>query len=147
MGNSAVARWRLGFSRRPLASPARHDVSLPCALDAPCRRNRMRSFKVTAFSAPLAEVEAPTPEPSGTEVLLKVRAAGVCHSDLHIWEGGYDLGHGHRLSLKERGIPLPLTMGHETVGEIVGFGPDASGVKSGEVRLIYPWIGCGHCPV
>ncbi len=108
----------------------------------------MRSFKVTAFSAPLAEVEAPTPEPSGTQVLLKVKAAGVCHSDLHIWEGGYQLGHGRgQLSLKDRGVALPLAMGHETVGEVLALGPQAEGVAIGEVRLIYPWIGCGVCAV
>src|SRR5262249_33661975 len=78
----------------------------------------------------------PTPKPSGTEVVLKVKAAGVCHSDLHIWEGGYDLGHGRgRLSLKDRGIPLPLTMGHETVGEGVAGGPKARGVKVGQGGL------------
>ena len=55
-----------------------------------------------------------------------MKAAGVCHSDLHIWEGGYDLGHGRKpLSLKDRGVSLPRTMGHETVGEVVAFGPDA----------------------
>jgi D-arabinose 1-dehydrogenase-like Zn-dependent alcohol dehydrogenase len=110
----------------------------------------MKSFQVTEFSAPLAAVEAATPQPSGTQVLLKVRAAGVCHSDLHIWEGGYELGHGRgQLSLKDRGIPLPLTMGHETVGEVLALGPDArgGGVAIGEVRLIYPWIGCGTCAV
>jgi D-arabinose 1-dehydrogenase-like Zn-dependent alcohol dehydrogenase len=48
----------------------------------------MKSFKVTDFNAPLAEVDEPTPQPSGTQVLIKVKAAGVCHSDLHIWEGG-----------------------------------------------------------
>src|SRR5260370_31373040 len=107
----------------------------------------MRSYQVAEFGAPLVVADRQTPTPQGTEVLLKVRAAGVCHSDLHIWEGGYDLGHGHRLSLKERGIPLPLTMRHETVGEIVALGPEASGLRFGEVRLVYPWIGCGHCPV
>ena len=110
----------------------------------------MKSFQVTEFSAPLAAVEAATPQPSGTQVLIKVKAAGVCHSDLHIWEGGYDLGHGRKpLSLKDRGIPLPLTMGHETVGEVLALGPDAQGegVAIGEVRLIYPWIGCGTCAV
>jgi alcohol dehydrogenase, propanol-preferring len=107
----------------------------------------MRSYRVTEFGAPLAAVDAPTPRPSGTEVLLRVKAAGVCHSDLHIWEGGYDLGHGQRLSLKDRGIPLPLTMGHETAGEVVEGGPEAAGVRPGEVRLIYPWIGCGTCQV
>ena len=110
----------------------------------------MRSFKVTEFSAPLARIEAATPEPSGTQVLLKVKAAGVCHSDLHIWEGGYQLGHGRgQLSLKDRGVELPLAMGHETVGEVLALGPQArdQGVAVGETRLIYPWIGCGVCEV
>ncbi|HMH72449.1 MAG TPA: alcohol dehydrogenase catalytic domain-containing protein, partial [Bradyrhizobium sp.] len=48
----------------------------------------MKSFQVTDFNAPLMEVDQPTPQPSGTQVLIKVKAAGVCHSDLHIWEGG-----------------------------------------------------------
>jgi alcohol dehydrogenase/propanol-preferring alcohol dehydrogenase len=108
----------------------------------------MKSFKVTDFGMPLAEVDGPEPSPGGTEVLLKVRASGVCHSDLHIWEGGYQLGHGRgRLSLKDRGIALPLTMGHETVGKVVALGPEAKGVKIGETRLVYPWIGCGTCPI
>jgi alcohol dehydrogenase/propanol-preferring alcohol dehydrogenase len=107
----------------------------------------MKSFRVAEFSSPLQEVDAPTPQPSGTQVLLKVKAAGVCHSDLHIWEGGYNLGHGRKpLSLKDRGVSLPLTMGHETVGEVVALGPDAKGVAVGEVRLVYPWLGCGKCP-
>ena len=110
----------------------------------------MKSFKVADFNAPLQEVDQPTPEPSGTQVLIKVKAAGVCHSDLHIWEGGYDLGHGRKPhSLKDRGVSLPRTMGHETVGEVLAFGPDAkaatAGLKVGDVALVYPWIGCGKC--
>lgn len=107
----------------------------------------MKSFKVTDFNAPLAEVDEPTPQPTGTQVLIKVKAAGVCHSDLHIWEGGYDLGHGRkRLSLKDRGVSLPRTMGHETVGEVAAIGPDAKGhLKVGDVCLVYPWLGCGKC--
>jgi D-arabinose 1-dehydrogenase-like Zn-dependent alcohol dehydrogenase len=111
----------------------------------------MKSFKVTDFNAPLQEVDAPTPQPSGTQVLIKVKAAGVCHSDLHIWEGGYDLGHGRKpLSLKDRGVSLPRTMGHETVGEVLAFGPDAKkdydgDLKVGDVALVYPWLGCGKC--
>jgi alcohol dehydrogenase/propanol-preferring alcohol dehydrogenase len=107
----------------------------------------MRSYRVTEFGAPLSEVDAQTPRPDGSQVVLRVKAAGVCHSDLHIWEGGYDLGHGRRLSLKDRGIALPLTMGHETVGEVVSLGPEASGLAVGDVRLVYPWIGCGQCAV
>ena len=107
----------------------------------------MKSYRITAFGAPLTPMELPTPEPSGTQVLLKVRAAGVCHSDIHIWEGGYDLGHGRRLSLADRGIALPLTLGHETVGEVVAVGPEAEGVEPGDVRLVYPWLGCGECAI
>src|SRR5450432_4693961 len=109
----------------------------------------MKSFQVTDFNAPLTEVDQPTPQPSGTQVLIKVKAAGVCHSDLHIWEGGYDLGHGRKpLSLKDRGVSLPRTMGHESVGEVLAFGPDAKdtgGLKIGDIALVYPWLGCGKC--
>jgi D-arabinose 1-dehydrogenase-like Zn-dependent alcohol dehydrogenase len=111
----------------------------------------MKSFQVAEFNAPLREVDQPTPQPAGTQVLIKVKAAGVCHSDLHIWEGGYDLGHGRKpLSLKDRGVSLPRTMGHETVGEVAAFGPDIKesdkgGLKIGDVVLVYPWLGCGKC--
>lgn len=107
----------------------------------------MKCYCITQFSQPLELIERQAPEPQGTEVLLKTRAAGLCHSDLHIWEGGYDLGHGKRLSLQERGIKLPLTMGHETVGTPVTMGPDALGVEPGKNYLIFPWIGCGKCEV
>jgi len=92
-------------------------------------------------------VERPTPKPAGTQVLLKVIAAGVCHSDLHIWDGYYELGGGKRLQLLERGIKLPLTMGHENVGEVVALGPDAKGVKLGARMLAHPWMGCGECAI
>ena len=107
----------------------------------------MRSFDVCQCGAPLQMMERPTPKPQGAEVLLKVLAAGVCHSDLHIWDGYYELGGGKRLQLLERGIKLPLTMGHENVGEVVAVGPDAKGVKIGDRRLAHPWMGCGECKV
>jgi D-arabinose 1-dehydrogenase-like Zn-dependent alcohol dehydrogenase len=107
----------------------------------------MRSYDVADFGAPLKLFERPTPEPKGAEILVRVLAAGVCHSDLHIWEGHYDLGGGKRLNVAERGVKLPLTMGHESVGEVVALGPEAEGVKIGDRRLVFPWIGCGSCPV
>ncbi|HSU04505.1 MAG TPA: alcohol dehydrogenase, partial [Acetobacteraceae bacterium] len=70
---------------------------------------------------------------------------GVCHSDLHIWEGYYDLGGGQKMSLKDRGVVLPLAMGHEIVGRVVKLGPDATGVKPGDLRIVFPWVGCGTC--
>jgi len=107
----------------------------------------MKSYDVCECGAPLKLMERPTPKPTGTEVLLKVIAAGVCHSDLHIWEGHYDLGGGKTLQLSDRGVKLPLTMGHENVGEVVAVGPDAKGVKVGDRRLVYPWLGCGECAI
>src|ERR1043166_8591751 len=92
----------------------------------------MRSFQVCQCGAPLQMNEAENPKPTGTQVLLKMLAAGVCHSDLHIWDGYYEIGGGKKLMLADRGIKLPLTMGHENVGEVVAFGPDAKGVKVGD---------------
>lgn len=107
----------------------------------------MKSYDVCQCGAPLRLTERPTPAPRGSEVLLKVLAAGVCHSDLHFWDGVYDLGGGRQLKLTDRGMKLPLTMGHGNVGEVVALGPEAEGVKIGDRRLVHPWIGCGDCDV
>jgi alcohol dehydrogenase, propanol-preferring len=105
----------------------------------------MRSFKLCECGVPLTSVDEPTPQPVGSQVLVKVLAAGVCHSDIHIWNGYYELGGGKRLQLRERGIKLPLTMGHENVGEVVAVGPDVNSVAIGARHLVHPWIGCGSC--
>ncbi len=105
----------------------------------------MRAWAVVENGAPLQELEWPTPEPTGKQVLLEVTHCGVCHSDLHIWEGYYDLGGGNRMSLKDRGVVLPLAMGHEIVGRVVKLGPEATGVAVGDIRIVFPWVGCGHC--
>jgi propanol-preferring alcohol dehydrogenase len=106
----------------------------------------MRMFQVCVCGEPLQCNEAPTPEPKGSEVLLKVLAAGVCHSDIHLADGWFDLGGGKRMSLQDRGMKLPVTLGHENVGEVIAVGPDAKGVKIGQKMLADPWIGCGKCP-
>jgi D-arabinose 1-dehydrogenase-like Zn-dependent alcohol dehydrogenase len=49
-------------------------------------------------------------------------------------------------TLKERGVELPITPGHEPIGRVAALGPEARGVQVGETRLAYPWIGCGSCP-
>jgi len=107
----------------------------------------MRSFQVCECGTPLQCNELPDPKPAGTEVLLKVLAAGVCHSDLHLSDGYFDLGGGKKLSILDRGMKLPTTLGHENVGEVVAIGPAARGVKVGDRRLVDPWMGCGECTV
>ncbi|HYM32857.1 MAG TPA: alcohol dehydrogenase [Candidatus Cybelea sp.] len=106
----------------------------------------MLSQQIVDWGKPLEARTYPDPVPEGTEVVLKVRACGVCHSDLHIWEGHFDLGQGRKLTIAERGVKLPFTLGHEVVGEVIALGPEASGVKVGDRRVVYPWIGCGECP-
>lgn len=96
---------------------------------------------------PLEKLTWDRPKPQGTEVILKVTHCGVCHSDLHNWEGYHDLGDGRKRSLADRGAKLPLVLGHEVLGTVVELGPDAAnlGVKKGDSRLVYPWMGCGKC--
>ncbi|MGB3070769.1 MAG: alcohol dehydrogenase [Ottowia sp.] len=104
----------------------------------------MKCVHLKGFQSLLELVDKPTPVPVGTEVLLKVLGAGVCHSDAHIWEGHYDLGGGRLMSMAER-IRFPLVMGHETSGEVVALGPQAKGVSVGSRYAVCSWIGCGEC--
>lgn len=106
----------------------------------------MKSYRLTSFKGPLEAQTGPVPEPQGREVLLKVSAAGICHSDIHIWEGGYNIGNGKMYSVMDKGgITLPVTMGHEVSGVALKAGPDAGPVKLGQQYLVFPWIGCGQC--
>ena len=102
----------------------------------------MKAFQVVENGKPLEEKELETPTPSGKEVLLKTIACGVCHSDVHIHDGYFDLGGGMQLP-----TPLlePLTMGHEIFGEVVGIGDEVTDINIGEKYVAYPWMGCGDC--
>jgi D-arabinose 1-dehydrogenase-like Zn-dependent alcohol dehydrogenase len=106
---------------------------------------RMHSYKLAQFGEPLREVIESPPVPTGTQVLLRVRACGVCHSDIHISEGYFNLGRGQKTELS-RAVQLPRILGHEIVGVVDELGPEASGVGVGARRVIYPWGGCGKCP-
>jgi alcohol dehydrogenase, propanol-preferring len=86
------------------------------------------------------------PKPLGASVLVKVRSAGVCHSDIHMLEGKYDIGHGKFLDIEDIGVKLPMTPGHEVAGTVEELGPDLSGdLKKGDPVVVYPEIGCGRC--
>src|SRR6266516_1463807 len=111
----------------------------------------MISYQVIEHGKPLQKVLASTPEPKGSEVLVRITRADVCHSDLPIWKGYFDLGGGKRFYVKERGCVPPFTLGHEPRGIVEALGPSVSkvskGVKVGQKRLVHPWIGCGKCAV
>jgi D-arabinose 1-dehydrogenase-like Zn-dependent alcohol dehydrogenase len=105
----------------------------------------MLSYDVVAWGQPLERRERPTPQPAGSEVLLRLEYCGVCHSDVHIRDGYFDLGGGRRLKMTDRGMQLPVTLGHEPFGRVVAAGPDAPDAPLGQDRLVYPWTGCGGC--
>lgn len=105
----------------------------------------MKAARIIEPDAPLRIEEVETPRPSGSQVVIRVRAAGVCHSDLHLWEGGYDLGEGTFMKVTDRGVRYPVIPGHEIVGSVHEVGPDVRGVSAGDDVLVYPWIGCGQC--
>ncbi len=107
----------------------------------------MKSYDVTEWGKPLQARVRDTPAPKGTEVLLKLTHCGVCHTDVHVRDGYYDLGGGKKISFAERGFSLPLTPGHEPVGEVLAVGDAVRDVVVGKRYLVNPWIGCGSCPM
>jgi D-arabinose 1-dehydrogenase-like Zn-dependent alcohol dehydrogenase len=104
----------------------------------------LRKIAITQWAGPVGEIAAPTPEPAGQDVLVKVEVCGVCHSDVHIWDGYFDLGEGRRWEMA-RAVSLPFSPGHEIVGTVVALGADAEGAEVGKSYVVYPWIGCGAC--
>jgi propanol-preferring alcohol dehydrogenase len=96
----------------------------------------MKAVQLVAWERPAEVREVPRPAPGPGEVLLRVRAAGLCHSDLHLmhWPAGT--------------LPyaLPFTLGHEVVGTVEELGDGVTGPEVGASVLVYgPW-GCGLCP-
>ena len=106
----------------------------------------MKAARIVEANKPLEISELEIPEPKENQVIVKVKAVGVCHSDLHLWEGGYDLGDGSFMKVTDRGVKYPVTPGHEIVGSIAKMGSAVTGFSEGDDVLVYPWIGEGTCP-
>ena len=106
----------------------------------------MKAAQIVRPKEPLEIKDLEIPNPKEFEVVVKVKAVGVCHSDLHLWEGGYDAGSGSFMKATDRGVKFPVTPGHEVVGTVSNTGSSVQGIKAGDEVLVYPWIGCGVCP-
>jgi alcohol dehydrogenase/propanol-preferring alcohol dehydrogenase len=104
----------------------------------------MTSWQVQDFGKPLVQALREVPAPQGAEVVLRITRCGVCHSDLHMQDGFFELGGGHKLDVS-RTVQPPRTLGHEIVGTVAAVGPEAQGVSVGDRRVAFPWIGCGQC--
>ena len=103
------------------------------------------SYDLIEWGKPFEKRQNALPEPTGPEVLVRVTAAGLCHSDLHVQKGFMDLGQEGKLTFAERGAVLPMTFGHEVAGIVQAVGPEVNSVKPGQQVLVFPWIGCGEC--
>ena len=95
----------------------------------------MRALRMVGFGREPELTEIPRPEPGPGEVLVKVGAAGACHSDLHVL---YELD----ASSVWR---LPMTLGHETAGWVHATGTGVSGLAEGDPVAVYGAWGCGVC--
>lgn len=95
----------------------------------------MKAAVVTAFGQPLEIREVAVPTPGAGQVLVKIAASGVCHTDLHAAEGDWPV----------KPNP-PFIPGHEGVGHVVAVGAGVTHVKEGD-RVGVPWLysTCGHC--
>jgi len=94
----------------------------------------VRAIRYHGPLKPLRLEDVPVPEPGPGEVLVRVLAAGLCHTDLHFTSGLLDLG------------VAPLTLGHEIVGRIERAGPGVPAERIGERVVVYYYTGCGRCP-
>ncbi|QDQ90498.1 NAD(P)-dependent alcohol dehydrogenase [Rhodococcus sp. WB9] len=95
----------------------------------------MRAVRMTAWGEPAQVQRVRVPEPRRAELLIGVRAAGLCRSDLHVMDapaGAFD-------------YPLPFTLGHEVAGTVVAAGPDADGSWIGESVVVHGVWSCGEC--
>jgi alcohol dehydrogenase, propanol-preferring len=106
------------------------DVTSLCA---PRHHVHMRAMVLAAPGGALRKAEMPDPVPGPSDVLLRVRACGVCRTDLHLRDGELEPGH------------LPLVLGHQIVGEVLV--PDAAGTHALDARVGVPWLAwtCGQC--
>ena len=93
----------------------------------------MRAVRMVAVGKPLELFELPVPEIGEREVLVRVRAAGICHSDVHYRAG------------KSPVRPLPLTLGHEVAGEVEAVGKATRRIKPGDRVVLNYMLTCGDC--
>ena len=93
----------------------------------------MKAVRYSGPQRPLTLEDVPRRDPAAGEVLVRVAAAGVCHTELHFLSGLLDLG------------VAPLTLGHEIVGRVEAVGAGVSAERVGERVIVYYYVGCGRC--
>ena len=92
----------------------------------------MKGAQIIKTNEPLVINEVEKPKPEGNQVLVRVAATGVCHSDLHLWEGGYAGPKGVFMKVEDRGVKFPLIPGHEISGTIEEVGNSVNNFNVGD---------------
>jgi len=93
----------------------------------------MRALRITAIGQPLDAVELPMPTPAAGEVVVRVRAAGICHSDAHYRAG------------RSASLKAPVTPGHEVAGDIAAVGAGVQTHAIGDRVCLHYLVTCGRC--
>jgi propanol-preferring alcohol dehydrogenase len=95
----------------------------------------MKAAVLTAYGQPLSIRDVPIPEPGPGEVLVRLDACGICHTDVHYWRGEHELPR-----------PLPQILGHEGIGKVVKLGPQANRFKEDDrIGIGFVFDTCGYC--
>jgi alcohol dehydrogenase, propanol-preferring len=108
----------------------------------------MKAARIVKPKESLQIQDLDIPKAKGSQIIVKVHSSGVCHSDIHLWEGGYQGLDGQFLKASDRGVSYPLTPGHEIAGTVESLGEEAAkeAIDKNEKVIVYPWIGEGLCP-
>src|SRR5215813_6222724 len=93
----------------------------------------MKAVRLVEVGKPLEEAAVPIPEIGASDVLIRVAAAGICHSDAHYRAGISKIDH------------LPLTLGHEVAGYVEQVGRDVTRLSAGDRVCVHYLVHCGSC--
>lgn len=96
----------------------------------------VKAYRMLAWKTSPEYRDVPQPEPGPGQVLVKVGAAGLCHSDLHVI---------HEFEAGVFNADLPFTLGHENAGWVEALGLGATGLEIGQPVAVYGPLGCGRC--
>jgi len=96
----------------------------------------MKAWLLKGYNQPLEPIERNRPQPGPGEVLLKVRACGLCYTDIKIIKG----------EIPPPIVTLPHVLGHEVAGEVVEIGQGVSGIATGDLGVVYSYVTCHDCP-
>ncbi|APH54217.1 Alcohol dehydrogenase [Granulibacter bethesdensis] len=138
MGSGAratdVSFWASASRSSSITNSLTSSISTPGSEEAVMDKS-MKAAVVREFGKPLVLEEVPVPRPGAGQILVKIAATGVCHTDLHAADGDWPV----------KPKP-PFIPGHEGVGHVVAVGSGVRHVKEGD-RVGVPWLytACGHC--